>query len=49
MDSTTATSLWDEVTGIQPDPDLWVVIATLVAALVVVVPHRPWRIARNAV
>ncbi|MEU4654450.1 M50 family metallopeptidase [Streptomyces sp. NPDC023723] len=49
MDSTTATSLWDEVTGTQPDPDLWVVIATVVAALVVVVPHRPWRIARNAI
>ncbi|GGS85232.1 M50 family metallopeptidase [Streptomyces griseoviridis] len=49
MDSTTATSLWDEVTGTQPDPGLWVVIATLVAALAVVVPHRPWRIARNAV
>ncbi|MFK0114398.1 M50 family metallopeptidase [Streptomyces sp. NPDC090994] len=49
MDSTTATSLWDEITGTQPDPDLWVVIATLVAALVVVVPHRPWRIARNAI
>ncbi|MGP2439656.1 M50 family metallopeptidase [Streptomyces sp. JW3] len=49
MASTTATSLWDEVTGIQPDPDLWVVIAAAVAALVVVVPHRPWRIARNAI
>jgi hypothetical protein len=49
MDSTTATSLWGEVTGTQPDPDLWVVIATAVAALVVVVPHRPWRIARNAI
>ncbi|GAA4818216.1 M50 family metallopeptidase [Streptomyces ziwulingensis] len=43
------TSLWDEVSGTQPDPDLWVVIATLVAALAVVVPHTLWRIARNAV
>ncbi|MFI5854359.1 M50 family metallopeptidase [Streptomyces parvulus] len=42
-------SLWDEVSGTQPDPDLWVVIATLAAALVVVVPHRLWRIARNAI
>ncbi|MEU9550588.1 M50 family metallopeptidase [Streptomyces werraensis] len=42
-------SLWDEVAGIQPDPDLWVVVATLVAALAVVVPQAPWRIARNAV
>lgn len=42
-------SLWDEVFGSQPDPDLWVVIATLVAALAVVVPHVLWRIARNAI
>ncbi|MEV6958790.1 M50 family metallopeptidase [Streptomyces sp. NPDC051207] len=41
--------LWDEVSGTQPDPDLWVVIASLVAALAVVVPHGPWRVARNAV
>ncbi len=42
-------SLWDEVSGTQPDPDLWVVVATLVAAAAVVVPRAPWRIARNAV
>ncbi|MCM3300997.1 M50 family metallopeptidase [Streptomyces pseudogriseolus] len=42
-------SLWDEVSGTQPDPDLWVVVATLVAAAAVVVPRVPWRIARNAV
>ncbi|MEU5365974.1 M50 family metallopeptidase [Streptomyces sp. NPDC005925] len=47
--SASLASLWDEVSGTQPDPDLWVVIATLVAALAVVVPHRPWRMARNAV
>ena len=50
---TTATdslaSLWDQVSGSQPDPDLWVVIATLVAALAVVVPHNAWRISRNAI
>ncbi|MEU3250950.1 M50 family metallopeptidase [Streptomyces sp. NPDC006997] len=49
MDSTTATSLWDELTGTQPEPDLWVVIATLVAALAVIVPHAVWRVSRNAV
>ncbi|CAL9456061.1 hypothetical protein SUDANB105_02530 [Streptomyces sp. enrichment culture] len=49
MDSTTATSLWDELVGTQPEPDLWVVIATLVAALAVVVPQGPWRLARNAI
>jgi hypothetical protein len=41
--------LWDRLTGTQPDPDLWVVLATLAAALVLVVPHGPWRIARNAI
>lgn len=52
MDSTAATSLsglWDQVFGSQPDPDLWVVIATLVAALAVTVPHGVWRLSRNAI
>ncbi|MEU3335492.1 M50 family metallopeptidase [Streptomyces sp. NPDC002144] len=51
MDSTASSlaSLWDRVFGTQPDPDLWVVIATLVAALAVTVPHDVWRIARNAI
>ena len=49
MDTSTATSLWDELTGLQPDPDLWVVLATLVAALAVVVPHPLWRVSRNAI
>jgi len=43
------TGLWDRVLGSQPDPDLWVVIATLVAALAVVVPPGVWRVARNAI
>ncbi|KPI21256.1 MULTISPECIES: M50 family metallopeptidase [Streptomyces] len=52
MDSTAATSLaslWDQVSGTQPDPDLWVVIATMVAALAVIVPHGVWRVSRNAI
>ncbi|MFE2044641.1 M50 family metallopeptidase [Streptomyces sp. NPDC059477] len=49
MDSTTATSLWDELTGTQPAPDLWVVLGTLAVVLAVVVPHTPWRISRNAI
>ena len=51
MDSTASSlaSLWDRVFGTQPDPDLWVVIATLVAALAVTVPHNVWRVARNAI
>ncbi|MFF9057808.1 M50 family metallopeptidase [Streptomyces sp. NPDC014882] len=52
MDSTAATALpdlWDRLVGTQSDPDLWVVIATMVAALAVVVPHTLWRLSRNAV
>jgi hypothetical protein len=37
------------VTGIQPDPDLWVVVATLVVAVAVVLPSGLWRVSRNAV
>jgi hypothetical protein len=52
MDSTASTSLaslWDQVSGTQPDPDLWVVIATMVAALAVIIPHGVWRVSRNAI
>ncbi|KUN02413.1 hypothetical protein AQI95_26705 [Streptomyces yokosukanensis] len=52
MDSLAATSLtglWDRLTGTQPDPALWVVIATLATALAVVSPHPLWRISRNAI
>ncbi|MEV5881626.1 M50 family metallopeptidase [Streptomyces sp. NPDC052020] len=52
MDSTASASLasfWDELSGTQPSPGTWVVIATLVAAFAVVAPRRAWRVARNAV
>ncbi|ELS56305.1 M50 family metallopeptidase [Streptomyces viridochromogenes] len=52
MDSTASASLaslWNEISGTQPDPDVWVVIATLVTALAVVVPHVLWRVSRNAI
>jgi hypothetical protein len=52
MDSTASTSLaglWDQIFGSQPDPDLWVVIATMVAALAAIVPHGVWRVSRNAI
>ncbi|MFE5031389.1 M50 family metallopeptidase [Streptomyces sp. NPDC056683] len=52
MESTAALALpdlWDRLTGTQSDPDLWVVLATLAAAVAVVVPHNLWRISRNAV
>ena len=41
--------LWDRLFGSQPDPDLWVVLVTLAAALGAVVPHGIWRVSRNAV
>jgi hypothetical protein len=47
--SGSAASLWDRVTGDQPPPDTWVVLATGVLALAVVVPHGAWRLARNAI
>ncbi|MFH8223377.1 M50 family metallopeptidase [Streptomyces sp. NPDC018057] len=52
MDSLAAVALpglWDRLVGTQPDPDLWVVLATAAAALAVVVPHTLWRISRNAI
>ncbi|GHD90309.1 M50 family metallopeptidase [Streptomyces naganishii] len=52
MASTAATALpdlWDRLIGTQPDPSLWVVVATALAALAVVVPHTLWRLSRNAI
>ncbi|MEU5422557.1 M50 family metallopeptidase [Streptomyces sp. NPDC020799] len=49
MDSTNATALWDRVVGTQPDPTLWLVVATGVVALAAVVPRRVWLITRNAI
>lgn len=33
----------------QPDPPRLLVAATALAALLVILPHRPWRLARNAI
>ncbi|CAM5465545.1 M50 family peptidase OS=Streptomyces alboniger OX=132473 GN=CP975_23745 PE=4 SV=1 [Streptomyces alboniger] len=41
--------LWDRVFGTQAAPEQWLVIATGVVALAVVVPHGVWRLARNAI
>ncbi|MEV6651380.1 M50 family metallopeptidase [Streptomyces sp. NPDC051219] len=49
MDSTALADLWDRVFGAQSDPATWLVIATAVAALAVVLPHNAWRFSRNAV
>ncbi|MFR9674266.1 M50 family metallopeptidase [Streptomyces sp. TR02-1] len=49
MDTTTVAALGDRVLGTQPDPSLWVVLATAAAALAVTAPHRIWRLSRNAI
>lgn len=47
MDASILTGLWDRLTGIQPDPPAWLVLADGAAAAAAVI-HRPtWRVARN--
>ncbi|CAL9525278.1 M50 family metallopeptidase [Streptomyces sp. enrichment culture] len=43
------TKILNDVLGTQPAPELWLVVATAVAALLVTVPGPLWRTARNAV
>ncbi|MEZ7003900.1 M50 family metallopeptidase [Streptomyces sp. AD55] len=47
--SASLATLWDEVSGTQPGPDLWLVIVTLAAAFAVVALRGSWRVARNAI
>ncbi|CAK7281101.1 MULTISPECIES: M50 family metallopeptidase [Streptomyces] len=47
--ATALPDLWDRLTGTQPDPALWVVLATLAAALAVIAPRPLWLISRNAI
>ena len=49
MELTSLTEMWDRLTGTQPDPTLPFVLITAALALVVVVPHRVWRLSRNVV
>ncbi|WP_329455745.1 M50 family metallopeptidase [Streptomyces sp. NBC_01497] len=41
--------LWDRIFGTQPGPDIWLVVATGVLALLCVTPRGLWRVTRNAV
>ncbi|MER6911592.1 M50 family metallopeptidase [Streptomyces sp. NPDC000594] len=41
--------LWDRLTGTQPAPEQWLIVATAVAALALVLPRPLWRLSRNAV
>ena len=47
METGHITDIWDRVVGVQPDPSLWLVIATGVLALGAVVPHSLWRLSRK--
>ncbi|HEX6468473.1 MAG TPA: M50 family metallopeptidase [Streptosporangiaceae bacterium] len=49
MDTTTVSELWDRVTGTQPDPPLWLVAVSGVAALLAVAHGPTWRVTRNVV
>lgn len=47
MDPSILTGVWDRLSGTQPDPPAWLVLADGVAAAAAVI-HRPtWRVARN--
>ncbi|WP_223837867.1 M50 family metallopeptidase [Streptomyces venezuelae] len=48
-DITSAADLWDRLTGLQEAPAQWLVLATLAAALVFVLPRGLWRLSRNAI
>jgi hypothetical protein len=49
MDIADIDELWDRVTGTQPEPELWLIVATALVALAVVAPYGVWRLARNAI
>jgi hypothetical protein len=41
--------VWTNVLNHQTDPPHWLILATAVAALALIIPHATWRIARNIV
>ncbi|KIH97722.1 membrane protein [Streptomonospora alba] len=49
MEATTFGDVWQEAFSVQTPPPTWLIIATGVAALIVVITRGPWRIARNVV
>jgi hypothetical protein len=49
MDTVSIAEVWDRVVGSQPDPAAWLVPATALAALAVVVPQGMWHRSRHAV
>ncbi|MFH8365680.1 M50 family metallopeptidase [Streptomyces sp. NPDC018031] len=49
MHTTNAAELWDRVVGTQPEPSQWLIAATGLLALSLVVYRTAWLVARNAI
>jgi hypothetical protein len=49
MDGHSIGDTWHRVIGTQPDPPVWLVLATAATALAVIVPAPLWRLTRNIV
>mgnify|MGYP001247024871 CR=1 FL=1 len=49
VEVTSLTELWDRVTGTQPDPERWLIIAAGLVALAAVTPWSVWRWSRTAI
>ncbi|MYS18972.1 Peptidase M50B-like [Streptomyces sp. DvalAA-14] len=49
MNVASITEMWHRLTGSQPDPSRWLVLATALIALAAVLTRSVWKIVRNAV
>ncbi|MDT0443240.1 M50 family metallopeptidase [Streptomyces johnsoniae] len=49
MDTADIDELWGRVTGTQPGPELWLILATAAVALAAVAPFGVWRLSRNTI
>ncbi len=49
MDTADIDELWGRVTGTQPEPELWLILATAAVALAAVAPFGIWRLSRNTI
>src|SRR5690242_1749236 len=49
MNVASITEMWDRLTGTQPDPSHWLVLATGLLALAAVLMRGAWHVTRNAV
>ncbi|GLF94557.1 M50 family metallopeptidase [Streptomyces yaizuensis] len=49
LGSASVGGLWDRLTGTQPPPETWLVVATALLALAAVGPRPLWLLSRNAI